>query len=44
MIDVFVLLMTLASFRLSIESPDHLNFLPEDLYSINMLVVSLVEI
>jgi len=41
MIDVFVLLMTLASFRLSIESPDHLNFLPEDLYSINMLVVPL---
>jgi hypothetical protein len=41
MIDVFVLLMTLASFRLSIASPDHLNFLPDDLYSINMLVVPL---
>jgi len=41
MIDVFVLLMTLASFRLSIASPDHLNFLPEGLYSINMLVVPL---
>eukprot|EP00581_Thalassiosira_minuscula_P006165 CAMPEP_0183743138 /NCGR_PEP_ID=MMETSP0737-20130205/65061_1 /TAXON_ID=385413 /ORGANISM="Thalassiosira miniscula, Strain CCMP1093" /LENGTH=2172 /DNA_ID=CAMNT_0025978745 /DNA_START=179 /DNA_END=6698 /DNA_ORIENTATION=+ len=41
MVDVFVLLMTLASFRLSVESPDHLNFLPEDLYSINMLVVPL---
>ncbi|KAL7538989.1 hypothetical protein ACHAXR_008950 [Thalassiosira sp. AJA248-18] len=39
MVDVFVLLMTLASFRLSVESPDHLSFLPEDLYSINMLVV-----
>ena len=41
MVDVFVLLMTLASFRLSVESPDHLNFLPEGLYSINMLVVPL---
>ena len=41
MVDVFVLLMTLASFRLSVESPDHLNFLPEGLYSISMLVVPL---
>jgi len=41
MIDVFVLLMTLASFRLSVESPSHLSFLPESLYSINMLVVPL---
>lgn len=41
MVDVFVLLMTLASFRLSINSPDHLDFLPEGLYSINMLVVPL---
>ena len=41
MVDVFVLLMTLASFRLSVESPDHLNFLPEGLYSINVLVVPL---
>jgi len=39
MVDVFVLLMTLASFNLSVESPDHLTFLPEGLYSINMLVV-----
>jgi len=38
MVDVFVLLTTLASFRISIESPDHLAFLPESLYSINMLV------
>lgn len=29
------------SFALSIESPDHLNFLPQGLYSINMLVVPL---
>jgi hypothetical protein len=40
-IDVFVLLMTLVSFRLSIESPDNLSFLPSSLYSINMLVVPL---
>jgi hypothetical protein len=40
-IDVFVLLMTLASFRLSIDSPDNLAFLPTGLYSINMLVVPL---
>ena len=41
MVDVFVLLMTLASFRLSVASPNHLDFLPEGLYSINMLVVPL---
>jgi hypothetical protein len=40
MVDVFVLLMTLASFQLSVESPD-LGFLPTGLYSINMLVVPL---
>lgn len=38
MVDVFVLLMTLASFKLSVESPDNLSFLPDSLYSINMLV------
>jgi len=32
-------LMTLASFRISVESPSNLRFLPEGLYSINMLVV-----
>lgn len=36
-VDIFVLLLTLASFRISIESPD-LKFLPKELYSINMLV------
>ena len=41
MVDIFVLLMTVASFNLSVESPDHINFLPDDLYSINMLVVPL---
>ncbi len=40
MVDVFVLLMTLASFRVSIENPE-LSFLPEGLYSIQLLVVPL---
>lgn len=39
-IDVFVLLMTLVSFRISVTSPD-LAFLPDGLYSINMMVVPL---
>ena len=33
--------MTLVSFRLSVESPDNLSFIPSGLYSINMLVVPL---
>jgi len=41
MVDVFVLLMTLASFKLSVESPDNLSFLPDSLYSINMMVIPL---
>lgn len=40
MVDVFVLLMTLASFRISIKSPE-LSFLPDNLYSVQMLVVPL---
>lgn len=39
MVDVFVLLMTLASFRISIDSPDNFSFLPDGLYSVNMMVV-----
>lgn len=39
-IDVFVLLMTLVSFGISVSSPD-LAFLPQGLYSINMMVVPL---
>ena len=39
MVDVFVLVLTLASFALSIESPSHLSFLPKGLYSFRMLVV-----
>jgi hypothetical protein len=41
MVDVFVLLMSLASFRISIESPSHLEFLPEDLFEVHMMVVPL---
>jgi len=33
-----VLLMTLASFRISVESPDTLDFLPDNLYSLDLLV------
>jgi hypothetical protein len=39
MVDVFVLLMSLASFRISIESPSHLEFLPDDLFEVHMLVI-----
>ena len=38
MVDVFVLLMTLASFNISINSPE-IAFLPEGLYGLTMLVV-----
>ena len=38
MIDVFVLVMTLAAFRVSIQSPD-VAFLPEGFYSLDLLVV-----
>ena len=38
MVDVFVLLMTLAFFRIAVESPE-LAFLPDDLYSLNLVVV-----
>ena len=40
MVDVFVLLMTLASFRVSVENPE-VSFLPEGLYSLQLLVVPL---
>lgn len=41
MVDVFVLLMSIASFRISIESPSHLDFLPANLFSVQMMVVPL---
>ena len=41
MIDIFVLIISLAAFRVSINSPSTVNFLPEDFYSINLLVVPL---
>lgn len=41
MVDVFVLLTTLASFRITIESPSHVAYLPDGFYEVNMLVVPL---
>ena len=41
MVDVFVLLCTLAAFRISIESPSGLAFLPDGFYSIDLLVIPL---
>jgi len=41
MVDIFVLLCTLAAFRISIESPDGLAFLPAGFYSINLMVIPL---
>lgn len=41
MVDVFVLLTTLASFRITIESPSHVAYLPGGFYEVNMLVVPL---
>jgi hypothetical protein len=38
MVDIFVLVISIAAFRVSIESPET-SFLPPDFYSINMLVV-----
>lgn len=41
MVDVFVLLCTLAAFRISIESPNGLAFLPDGFYSIDLMVIPL---
>lgn len=41
MVDVFVLLMSIASFRISLDSPSHLDFLPNDLFGIQMMVIPL---
>ena len=40
MIDIFVLVISIAAFRVSISSPDKM-YLPDDFYSIDMLVVPL---
>jgi len=40
MVDIFVLVISIAAFRVSVSSPD-LSFLPKDFYSINMMVVPL---
>lgn len=38
MVDIFVLVVTVAGFRVSVQSPD-VKFLPEDFYSLDLLVV-----
>ena len=40
-VDVFVLLTTLASFRITIQSPSHVAYLPEGFYKVDMMVVPL---
>ena len=39
MFDVFALIVVLAAIRIQVESPDYLSFVPEGLYSFNMVVV-----
>jgi len=40
MVDIFVLVISIAAFRVSIENPD-VTYLPEDFYSIEMMVIPL---
>ena len=39
MIDIFVIVICIAAFRVSISSPDNLGFLPDNFYAIDLLVV-----
>merc|ERR1712194_385074 len=41
MIDIFVLIICLIAFRVSVNSPSNLAFLPEGFYSLDLLVVPL---
>jgi len=41
MIDIFILIVCLAAFRVSVNSPTNLAFLPEGFYSLDLLVVPL---
>lgn len=41
MIDIFVLIISLAAFRVSVNSPSNLAFLPEGFFSLDLLVVPL---
>lgn len=41
MIDIFVLIISLAAFRVSVNSPTNVAFLPDDFYSLDLLVVPL---
>ena len=38
-VDIFVLIMSVPSFRVSISSPDNVSFLPPELYTLNLLVI-----
>ena len=37
--DIFVLIISIVSFRINVQSPDDYSFLPDDLYAFNMLVL-----
>merc|ERR1711884_653349 len=39
MVDIFVLIMSMIGFWVSMKSPQSLSFLPKDLYSINLMVI-----
>ena len=41
MIDIFVLIISLAAFRVSVNSPSNVAFLPDNFYSLDLLVVPL---
>jgi len=41
MIDIFVLIITVAAFRVSVNSPRNITFLPDGFYSLDLLVVPL---
>lgn len=38
-VDIFVLIMSVPSFRVAISSPDNTSFLPDEIYSLNLLVI-----
>ena len=38
-IDIFILIMSVPSFRVEINSPDSVSFLPQDFYSVNLLLI-----
>ena len=38
-VDIFILIMSVPSFRVVIDSPDNISFLPKDFYSLNILLI-----